>query len=171
MVKSISIENLQVAFEQNNLKLIQYITQQINNIETINFRWVEELPTENISTNTIYLVKHILESEEDEKQQEENLEIELLNNELIEELPKETEPDIEIITSINNIYDEYVYNKNTGWELINTIDTGNIHIKDYYTKTEIDDLLECTDEEINNAIIDSINVLNKEEDNNDTSTN
>ena len=133
MARSISIENLQIAFERNNSKLIEYITEQINNIETIKFEWVEELPTENISTNTIYLVKRIFESEKEEEpkedeellpdepenneeQQEENLEIEPLNDELsneeqnelptdepIEEFPEEIEPDTEIITSINNI--------------------------------------------------------------------
>lgn len=196
MARSVSIENLQIAFERNNSKLIEYITEQINNIETIKFEWVEELPTENISTNTIYLVKRIFESEkeeeilpdENEEQQEENLEIELLSeeqNELptdepIEEFPEEIEPDIEIITSINNIYDEYIYNEITGWELINTVDIGNINLENYYTITEINDLLNnlslgntitYTDEEINNAIIESINILNEEDDNNDTNTN
>lgn len=209
MARSISIENLQIAFERNNSKLIEYITEQINNIETIKFEWVEELPTKNISTNTIYLVKRIFESEKEEEpkedeellpnepenneeQQEENLEIEPLNDELsneeqnelptdepIEEFPEEIEPDIEIITSINNIYDEYIYNKITGWELISTVDIGNINLENYYTITEINDLLNnlslentitYTDEEINNAIIESINILNEEDDNNDTNT-
>jgi hypothetical protein len=209
MARSISIENLQIAFERNNSKLIEYITEQINKIETIKFEWVEELPTENISTNTIYLVKHVFESEKEEpkedeeeilpnepenneEQQEENLEVELLNNELsneeqnepsinesTEELPEEIEPDVEVITSINNIYDEYIYNKITGWELINTVDIGNVNLENYYTITEIDNLLNnllsnniitYTDEEINNTIIESINILNEEGDNNDTST-
>ena len=204
MARSVSIENLQIAFERNNSKLIEYITEQINNIETIKFEWVEELPTENISINTIYLVKRIFESEKEEpkedeeeilsdepenneEQQEEDLEIELLNeeqNELptdepIEEFPEEIEPDIEIITSISNIYDEYIYNEITGWELINTVDISNINLENYYTITEINDLLNnlsagnattYTDEEINNAIIESINILNEGDDNNDTNT-
>ena len=209
MARSISIENLQIAFERNNSKLIEYITEQINNIETIKFEWVEELPTENIPTNTIYLVKRIFESEKEEEpkedeellpdgpenneeQQEENLEIEPLDDELsneeqnelptdepIEEFPEEIEPDTEIITSINNIYDEYIYNEITGWELISTVDIGNINLENYYTITEINDLLNnlslentitYTDEEINNAIIESINILNEEDDNNDTNT-
>ena len=191
MARSVSIENLQIAFERNNSKLIEYITEQINNIELIKFEWVEELPTENISTNTIYLVKRIFESEKEEEPKEDEEEIlpdEPENNEEqnessidepTEEIPEEIEPDIEIITSIGNIYDEYIYNEITGWELINTVDIGNINIKDYYTITEINNLLNnllsnntttYTDEEINNAIIESINTLNEEDDNNDTGT-
>jgi hypothetical protein len=61
-------------------------------------------------------------------------------------------------TEDRNIYKEYVYHEETGWEIIGTLDAGSINLANYYDKTEIDDLLanisieSCTDEEITTMI-------------------
>lgn len=55
--KVVSIENLQAAMSQNNTKMKEWVTTQISNVKVIDIQWVEELPTTNISTSTIYLVK------------------------------------------------------------------------------------------------------------------
>jgi hypothetical protein len=69
----------------------------------INLQIVETLPTENIDTNTIYL---------------------MLKEEAF----------------LNDYYDEYMY-INSQWELIgNTL----VNMVDYYTKTEVDNLIPDT---------------------------
>ena len=105
--KALSIENLVEAISKNNTKMKTWVTTQINNVKVINILWVDELPTTNISTNTIYLVKN-------------------------EKNSKDT----------NNIYDEYIYKDDTGWEILGQVDAGSIDLSNYYTKTEIDTILE-----------------------------
>ena len=54
--QSLSLANLQAALTQNNTKMKEWVTSQIGNISIFEIKWVEELPTENISTTTIYMV-------------------------------------------------------------------------------------------------------------------
>ena len=124
--KALSYENLQTAMIENNTKMKQWVISQINKNDTFNMEWVESLPTSNISTNTIYMLK---------------------DNETATE---------------NNIYIEYVYNKTTGWEILGSIDAGSIDLTNYYKKEEIDKMFEeteYTDEEIESAITETINLL------------
>ena len=55
--QSLSLANLQAALAQNNTKLKEWVNTQIGNIEMFSIEWVQELPTENISTATIYMIK------------------------------------------------------------------------------------------------------------------
>ena len=131
--KALSIENLIEAISENNTKMKTWVTTQINNVKVISILWVDELPTTNISTSTIYLVKN-------------------------EKNSKNT----------NNIYDEYIYKDDIGWEILGQVDAGSIDLSNYYTKTQIDTILEqyikqedLTEEELNNLITDTINLLNE----------
>lgn len=87
------------------LKSETYTQAEVNSligaISTIDIQVVEELPTTDISTTTIYLV------------------------------PIETSEE-------NNVYEEYIY-VNNSWELIGTT---QVDLSDYYTKTQVDDLLD-----------------------------
>lgn len=131
--KTLSIENLVEAISENNTKMKTWVTTQINNVKVISILWVDELPTTNISTSTIYLVKN-------------------------EKNSKDT----------NNIYDEYIYKDDIGWEILGQVDAGSIDLSNYYTRTQIDAILEqyikqenLTEEELNNLITDTINLLNE----------
>ena len=55
--KKLSMENLQTAMMQNNTKMKEWVTAQINNVKIIGLEWVDALPESDISTSTIYLVK------------------------------------------------------------------------------------------------------------------
>lgn len=57
MAKALSLANLTTAMAQNNTKMKEWVNTQIGNVKVFNITWVETLPTENISTSTIYLVK------------------------------------------------------------------------------------------------------------------
>lgn len=105
--KTLSIENLVEAISENNTKMKIWVTTQINNVKVISILWVDELPTTNISTSTIYLVKN-------------------------EKNSKDT----------NNIYDEYIYKDDIGWEILGQVDAGSVDLSNYYTKTEINTILE-----------------------------
>lgn len=86
-----------------NTEDINKLKEWIENNNIISIEWPEELPTENISTKTIYMIK-------------------------------DTESTIE-----NNIYIEYVYNENTGWEIIGKINTS-INLSNY-TDQEITEII------------------------------
>ena len=124
MSQTLSLANLQLALSQNNTKIKEWVTSQIGNISIFEVKWVNELPTENISTSTIYMLK----SEES--------------------------------TEENNIYAEYVYNSETGWELFGAFESGSIDLTGYYTSAQIDEMLSnlnitienYTDEEVTEMI-------------------
>lgn len=86
-----------------NTEDINKLKEWIENNNIISIEWPEELPTENISTKTIYMIK-------------------------------DTESTVE-----NNIYIEYVYNENTGWEIIGKINTS-INLSNY-TDQEITEII------------------------------
>ena len=56
MSQVLNLANLQLAMAQNNSKMKEWVTSQIGNISIFEIKWVEELPTENISATTIYMV-------------------------------------------------------------------------------------------------------------------
>lgn len=56
--KTLSIENLTEAIAQNNVKIKEWVNTQIGNVKVISILWVDELPTTDISTSAIYLVKN-----------------------------------------------------------------------------------------------------------------
>ena len=122
--KAVSVANLKEALSQNNTKMKEWVNTQIANVKIIEIKWVDTLPTTDISTSTIYLVKS------------------------------------GVSTITNNIYNEYVYKEDTGWEILGQVDAGSVDLSNYYNKTEIDELLEgititiesYTDEEITNMI-------------------
>lgn len=63
-------------------------------------------------------------------------------------------------TEENNIYIEYVYKEDSGWEIIGSIDAGSVDLENYYNKEETDALLQTlmeayTDNEII-AMVDEI---------------
>ena len=118
--KTVSIENLQEAMLENNVKIKEWVNAQFGKFNTASIEWVEVLPTKDISTTTIYMLKNTSS------------------------------------TNTQNIYDEYVYNETTGWEILGQVDVSNIDMSDYYNKKEIDELLKnnssYTDEEVQEAI-------------------
>lgn len=100
MAQTLTLTNLKKAMEQNNSTLKEWINTQLANMSTFNIVWVEKLPTEDISTSTIYMLKNTESTDE------------------------------------NNIYDEYVYNETSGWEVIGSLNTGSVDLSEYYNKTE-----------------------------------
>lgn len=118
--KTVSIENLQEAMLENNVKIKEWVNAQFGKFNTASIEWIEVLPTKDISTTTIYMLKNTSS------------------------------------TNTQNIYDEYVYNETTGWEILGQVDVSNIDMSDYYNKKEIDELLKnnssYTDEEVQEAI-------------------
>lgn len=100
MAQTLTLANLEKALEKNNATLKQWVNTQIANNSTFSISWIEELPTENISTSTIYMLKNTESTDE------------------------------------NNIYDEYVYNETSGWEVIGSLNTGSVDLSEYYNKTE-----------------------------------
>lgn len=125
MAKSLDMDNLKSALLQNNIKMKEWVNSQIGDVKVITIEWVEVLPTENISTATIYMLKDANSTKE------------------------------------NNIYVEYVYKEDTGWEILGTVDAGSVDLANYYNKEEIDNLLanltmeSYTDEEIT-AMVDEV---------------
>lgn len=57
MAKALSLTNLTTAMAQNNIKMKEWVNTQIGNVKVFNILWVETLPTTDISTSTIYMVK------------------------------------------------------------------------------------------------------------------
>lgn len=125
MAKSLDMDNLKSALLQNNIKMKEWVNSQIGDVKVITIEWVETLPTENISTATIYMLKDANSTKE------------------------------------NNIYVEYVYKEDTGWEILGTVDAGSVDLANYYNKEEVDNLLanltmeSYTDEEIT-AMVDEV---------------
>jgi hypothetical protein len=118
--KAVSVENLQEAMLENNTKMKEWVNTQLGKFNTASIEWVDILPTKDISTTKIYMLKNTSS------------------------------------TKKQNIYDEYVYNETTGWEILGQVDVSNIDMSDYYNKKEIDELLKnnsnYTDEEVQEAI-------------------
>jgi hypothetical protein len=105
---------------ENNTKMKEWVNTQLGKFNTASIEWVDILPTKDISTTKIYMLKNTSS------------------------------------TKKQNIYDEYVYNETTGWEILGQVDVSNIDMSDYYNKKEIDELLKnnsnYTDEEVQEAI-------------------
>ena len=57
MAQALNMANLQLAMAQNNTKMKVWVNSQVTAIKTFEIKWVNELPTEEISTSTIYMVK------------------------------------------------------------------------------------------------------------------
>ena len=89
-------KNPQIEANTQDIARLKELIQDRNIIDIV---WVSELPTEDISTKTIYMLK-------DESSTEES-----------------------------NVYAEYAYNEETGWECIGSVNTSVV-------------LETCTDEEI-----------------------
>ena len=64
MAQSLNIQNLKTALIQNNAKMKNWVNTQLKDIKTFQIEWVDELPIENISTSTIYMVKDVENSTE-----------------------------------------------------------------------------------------------------------
>jgi hypothetical protein len=104
----LSLANLQAALAQNNTKMKDWVTSKVNDVEIFTIEWVQELPTENISTSTIYMIKNEKDSVDE-----------------------------------NNIYTEYVYNSTDAkWEIIGRVEAGAVDLTGFYTKVEVDKMLE-----------------------------
>ena len=57
-VSTVSIENLQEAMLENNTKMKEWVNTQLTNIKVIGIEWIEILPTTDISTSTIYMLRN-----------------------------------------------------------------------------------------------------------------
>lgn len=64
MAQALTLTNLQLAMSQNNVKMKEWATNLVGNFKAFEIKWVNELPTENISTATIYMVKSTESTEE-----------------------------------------------------------------------------------------------------------
>ena len=114
----LSMQNLKTAFAQNNTKMKQWVESQISAQKTFDIQWVDVLPATDISTSTIYMLKDISSTKE------------------------------------NNIYIEYVYKEDGGWEIIGSIDAGSINLEDYYNKEETEALIATLKETLMEAYTD-----------------
>lgn len=47
----------------------------------------------------------------------------------------------ETSTKEKNVYNEYVYKEDTGWEILGQVDSGTLDLSNYYNKSEIDSML------------------------------
>lgn len=56
--KMLSAENLQTAMLENNARMKEWVLNQINKFNTFHIEWVETLPTKDVLTNVIYMVKN-----------------------------------------------------------------------------------------------------------------
>lgn len=119
--KVVSIENLQAAMSQNNTKMKEWVTTQISNVKVIDIQWVEELPTTDISTNTIYLVKSDLST---------------ITNNIYNEYIYKDDDTWEILGQVDagSVDLTNYYNKEEIDALIEGIDTGSVTS---YTSEEI----------------------------------
>lgn len=54
----ISVENLTEAMAENNTKMKEWVNIQLTNIKVIGIEWIETLPTTDISTSTIYMLRN-----------------------------------------------------------------------------------------------------------------
>lgn len=64
MAQTLTFANLEKIIEKNNTTIKEWVNTQITDTSTFSITWVEELPTENISTSTIYMVKNTESTEE-----------------------------------------------------------------------------------------------------------
>lgn len=53
----LNMNNLKTALTQNNTKMKEWVASQMSQNKALDIQWVEVLPTENISTTTIYMLK------------------------------------------------------------------------------------------------------------------
>lgn len=64
MSQALSLANLQLAMSENNNKIKEWVIAQGSVNKTLEIKWVNELPIEDISTSTIYMVKSAESTEE-----------------------------------------------------------------------------------------------------------
>lgn len=62
-------------------------------------------------------------------------------------------------TAENNIYDEYVYNSASGWEIIGQVDVGSVDLTNYYTKEEVDNLVDGGSSSLTNYTEEEITTM------------
>jgi hypothetical protein len=67
-MKGLSLANIQIAMAENNEKMKQWVAAQVGNITMFDIQWVDTLPTKDISSTTIYMIKN-----EDESVDENNI--------------------------------------------------------------------------------------------------
>ena len=116
--QSLSLANLQAALTQNNTKMKEWVNSQIGDIDLFSIQWVQELPTEDISTSTIYMIKN------EEAEEGLNVYTEYVYNTTLEAWEVLGELHAEV--DLSGYYDK---------EEIDNL------IKSYYTKTEVDEAL------------------------------
>lgn len=125
---ALSLANLQAALSQNNTKIKEWVGTQIGNIDLFSIEWVQALPTTNISTSTIYMIKNT------QTGAGENSYIEYVYNSTLSawEILGELHAEVDLSgyydkTEIDNLLKSYY----TKAEL-------DSKFNDYYTKTESD---------------------------------
>lgn len=116
--QTLSLANLQAALTQNNTKMKEWVNSQIGDIDLFSIQWVQELPTEDISTSTIYMIKN------EEAEEGLNVYTEYVYNATLEAWEVLGELHAEV--DLSGYYDK---------EEIDNL------IKSYYTKTEVDEAL------------------------------
>jgi hypothetical protein len=116
--QTLSLANLQAALTQNNTKMKEWVNSQIGDIDLFSIQWVQELPTEDISTSTIYMIKN------EEAEEGLNIYTEYVYNATLEAWEVLGELHAEV--DLSGYYDK---------EEIDNL------IKSYYTKTEVDEAL------------------------------
>jgi hypothetical protein len=116
--QTLSLANLQAALTQNNTKMKEWVNSQIGDIDLFSIQWVQELPTEDIFTSTIYMIKN------EEAEEGLNIYTEYVYNATLEAWEVLGELHAEV--DLSGYYDK---------EEIDNL------IKSYYTKTEVDKAL------------------------------
>lgn len=124
--KTLSIANLIDALVENNTRMKEWVNTQIGDINVIDILWVEALPTENISTKAIYMVRNESRSTE-------------ISNIYTEYIYNETTSSWEVIgqVDIGDINLENYYNKTEIDELL-TAKINQVNIAQKTVNTELD---------------------------------
>lgn len=133
--QSLSLANLQAALTQNNTKMKEWVNSQIGDIDLFSIQWVQELPTEDISTSTIYMIKN------EEAEEGLNVYTEYVYNATLEAWEVLGELHAEV--DLSGYYDK---------EEIDNL------IKSYYTKAEVDETLAgyYTKEEVETQVSEAL---------------
>lgn len=129
--QQLSLANLQEAMSQNNTKLKEWVNAQIGNIEMFSISWVSELPTENISTSTIYMVKS------NESEEGNNVYVEYVYN--TEKAVWEILGELQTEVDLSGYYTkEETYNKNEVYAKGETYSKEQVYTKEEtYKKDEV----------------------------------
>lgn len=133
--QSLSLANLQAALTQNNAKMQEWVNSQIGDIDLFSIEWVQTLPTTDISTSTIYMIKN------ENAEEGENIYTEYVYNSALSawEVLGELHAEVDLSgyydkTEVDNLLKSYYKSTEVDTKIAD-------ELKSYYTQTQIDTTL------------------------------